>query len=308
MRKKGFISIIVLCLLWAGTAWAETPERKVNVAVLPFVGDEHVSEAQLEFITSSFVGELVGLDAFNVLDRGKMDYILQEQGFQKSGACNSTECRVEMGQLLGMDNIVSGNLVRFGNSYALNVEYTDLQTGRILKTFGERIRGELDEVFEALCRNTAVKLVQYAAPDIEVPDLIAAKAPASDKGASIADAEVTEISTELTAQVEIPDSLDAKAKINYQPEAISKKSLSTGKKIALSLGGIGLASIGSGAYFDARMDKYLIEVDEAIAYQHVQQSYDAFDKAQKHHKRRNITYTAGIGSLVSAVALWLLVE
>ena len=66
----------------------------------PFVGDKSVTAEQLNFITGKFAGELMNTQVFHMLDRGQMDYILKEQGFQQTGTCNSSECQVQMGQLL----------------------------------------------------------------------------------------------------------------------------------------------------------------------------------------------------------------
>ena len=75
---------------------------KPSIAVLTFKGDNIVTPEQLAFITTKFASELISSGAFTVLDRNRMDAILAEQGFQQSGTCNSTDCNVQVGQLLGV--------------------------------------------------------------------------------------------------------------------------------------------------------------------------------------------------------------
>lgn len=130
-----------------------------SIAVLTFKGDQNVSPQQLEFITGKFTSELVASGAFKVLDRSRMDVILAEQGFQQSGACNGTECQMQIGQLLGVDNLVAGNMVRFGKEYAFHLEYIDVGTGQIQKTVELSERGELEDVYKTVCSKGAEQLV-----------------------------------------------------------------------------------------------------------------------------------------------------
>ena len=172
-------SLFLLLCLALNSVWAEvvTPKR-INVAVMPFTGDRSTDADHLDFITATFTVELIKLNYFNVLDRGKINFILEEQGFRQSGACSSTDCKVQIGQLLGMDYVISGKLVRLGQARALNVEFTDLQSGRIVKTIFEQKKGRLEDIFEEMCSLTAAKLVQEvqyeleALPSIEHPSQV----------------------------------------------------------------------------------------------------------------------------------------
>ena len=119
--------VFLLCLL-AGLAFAGLP----NVAVLDITGNfKDFSREDLSAIAGRFETELSKTGKMQILERRSMDLILQEQGFQQSGACNSSECQVQMGQLLGVEYIVAGSLVRFGRKYALRADYIDVGTGKV---------------------------------------------------------------------------------------------------------------------------------------------------------------------------------
>ena len=45
--------------------------------------------------------------------------MLKEQGFQQSG-CVSSECAVEAGKLLGVDQIVTGSIGKIGSYYTVS--------------------------------------------------------------------------------------------------------------------------------------------------------------------------------------------
>lgn len=161
--------VIFCCLTILGLGLATADQALPQVAVIPFTGDNTVTSDQLSFITAKFTGELIATNRFVVLDRGKMDYILQEQGFQQTGVCNTSECKVQIGQMLGVENMVSGKLVRFGNSYAMHLDFIDVGTGQIAKTADVEEKGDLEDVYKPLCYNGANKLVQLVLPHASVP-------------------------------------------------------------------------------------------------------------------------------------------
>ena len=129
-----------------------------NVAVIDFTGDTTVSADQLKFIAGTFIADLIGTQKFAVLDRGKMNFILNEQGFEQSGACNTSTCKMKMGQLLGVEYLIAGSLVRFGHEYAFSLEYVNVGSGQIEKTVQLAQKGELEGVYKDLCMQAARKL------------------------------------------------------------------------------------------------------------------------------------------------------
>ena len=56
--------------------------------------------------------------------------ILKEQGFQQTG-CVSNECVVEIGALLGVQQMISGSIGRVGETYTIDIELISVQTGEI---------------------------------------------------------------------------------------------------------------------------------------------------------------------------------
>lgn len=272
--RMRFILTFFLC---AGLALAQEA-AKPNVAITPFSGDNTVSTDQLEFITSKFTGELIRTNSFKVLDRGKMDFILQEQGFQQSGACNSSECKVQMGQMLGVDNLVAGKLVRFGSTYALHLEFIDVGTGEIAKTVDVEQKGDLEEVYKPLCNQAALNL------QTEV------------QGKPV-----------LTIASE-PSPAEPVAEKNVVPQdAIPKaesKPMSTKRKVALALWGTSLAGAGAGYYFDGKTSGYADDYRTAITSQDASATKDAYDNTQSSKDLRNVSYGVSVGTVLVGAVLW----
>jgi len=81
------------------------------------VGDlqpKGVESAAAGMISERLRTELIATGAFRVMERSQMDAVLKEQGFQQSGVCDNSECVVEMGQLLGVQQMLVGSVGRVG--------------------------------------------------------------------------------------------------------------------------------------------------------------------------------------------------
>jgi len=257
-----------LCL--SGLLFAQ--DSKIpNIAVIPFVGDKTVSAEQLNFITGKFATELMATKAFRILDRGKMEYILKEQGFQQSGACNNSECQLQMGQLLGVDFIVAGNLVRFGSKYAFRADYIEIGSGQVAFSVEEEESGDLEDVYATLCKGAAHKLAQEQHTKSVPLDLSAPK-----------------VTTEGTNTAPLP----------------AHASLTMKRKIALALWGTTLLGAGSGFYFDRKGTDYADQYDAAKSAGDRSAADDAFANIHSTKTRRDVSYGVSISSFVIGAVLW----
>lgn len=131
----------LLCLFGAAAA---TPKRLPYLAVMNLRAPG-IEAGAAEAINSHLASELVRSGAFRVMERTQMDKILAEQGFQKSGACEKSECEVELGKLLSVDRIVVGDLGRVGTKYALSARMIQVQTGEILVSVTESGASSLED-------------------------------------------------------------------------------------------------------------------------------------------------------------------
>ena len=89
-----------------------------RIAVMQFEGSG-VDEITSKNITDRFSYELSKTHRFDIVEREMMDKILEEQKFQASG-CVADECAVEIGQLIGVSQIVAGSISKIEDFYSLN--------------------------------------------------------------------------------------------------------------------------------------------------------------------------------------------
>jgi TolB-like protein len=132
--------------------------HKTNVAVINLKSSSGVTAGEAELISDRLRGELFNTGKVNVMERDQMTEILKEQGFQQSGACSNEACMVEIGQLLGVEQLVSGSLGKVGSMFLVNLRIIDVKTAKITKVVSKDIKGNIEDVVGEL-RPIAVELV-----------------------------------------------------------------------------------------------------------------------------------------------------
>jgi curli biogenesis system outer membrane secretion channel CsgG len=124
--KRNLQKLLLLLIIFPLTIFA-----KESVAVNDFVG-KNIDKETASIISDRVRSELINTGKYRVMDRSEMDVVLQEQGFQQSGACDDESCIVEVGQLLGVEKIFSGSIGRIGTSFfTLNIRIINVSTGEI---------------------------------------------------------------------------------------------------------------------------------------------------------------------------------
>jgi len=134
------------------------------VAVLSFTG-EGISAKDLSTVTNRFESELLASDSFKIVERRNIDKILKEQGFQQSGACDNSECSVEIGQLLSVQGIFTGDLSKVGKTWSLSVKKTDVGSGQTEFSHVLDIQGGLEDVLRSGCAEMALIASGKKKPD-----------------------------------------------------------------------------------------------------------------------------------------------
>jgi hypothetical protein len=138
------LGLLLLCVTSLSAA--------INVAVLDISGSfKDFSREDLSAVASRFETELAKTAQVNVLERRKMDLILQEQDFQQSTECKSSECQVKAGQLLGVDRIITGTLSKVDKLYTLNLKMIQVESGVIVLSYALDIHGDMEALFRGGC-------------------------------------------------------------------------------------------------------------------------------------------------------------
>jgi TolB-like protein len=121
-------------------------EEKIFIAVLEFEG-KNVTAVDASILTDKLRGELIRTGRFTVLERGAMNDILKEQGFQRTG-CTDESCIVEIGQLIGVKKMIAGSIGKIGNMFFISGRMIDIESGQIDKVVDEEIEGDITIVLK----------------------------------------------------------------------------------------------------------------------------------------------------------------
>ena len=143
-----YLAVIFISMALIYNAWGQQPE-KLRIAILDFTNTGGLSKQETITLGNRLRSMLVKTNAFIVLERGQMEDILDEQGFQQTG-CTTTECAIEMGRLLNMQKMISGSIGKLGKTYTIDLSLIDVQTAQIEKSFFRDFKGEIDGLLDLM--------------------------------------------------------------------------------------------------------------------------------------------------------------
>ena len=103
-----------------------------SIAVIEFEGN-NIPSGEVRALTNRLRSELVGKGQLTIIERGKMEEILKEQAFQQTGFVSS-ECAVEVGKMLGVQNIITGSISRVGSINSVTARVVSVESGEIIKS------------------------------------------------------------------------------------------------------------------------------------------------------------------------------
>ena len=135
---KKFLSVIVLfsfivTLIPGNIYGQDDSEKEPRIAVLP-LEDTNISAKKEGFgtaIAGMLTTELINGKVFKVIERNQIDRMLQEMAFQISGAVDSKTAK-EIGNVLGVDILVFGNVAKFDPLVETDIRLIDTQSGEAL--------------------------------------------------------------------------------------------------------------------------------------------------------------------------------
>ena len=107
--------------------------KNETIVVFDFIGND-INSNTARTLSDRLRIELVKYNFINVLERSRIDAILEEQAIQMSGCVD--ECLVEVGKLLGATSIITGSIGKIGDYYTINARKINATTGKLENAFG----------------------------------------------------------------------------------------------------------------------------------------------------------------------------
>ena len=153
MRKTGLMSALFLILALSCPLFAA---EKMQVAVLD-LQPKGVSKVIAGGVTDMIRADLVDVGVFTVVERGQMNEILKEQGFQMTG-CTDSACAVQVGKLLSAKKILVGETTKIGRTIVITVRIVDVEKG--VADFAAKETAANEDALEEASRSLSKKLIE----------------------------------------------------------------------------------------------------------------------------------------------------
>jgi len=134
--QRLFSLALPLCLsicFTASPAIAQDPQQQQEpllIGVLDLDAN-NVDAGEAKAITDRLRLYLGQTGVYRLIERNQMDNILNEVGFQLTGACDTDECVIQVGKILGARKMVAGSVSRVGTLYSLQIRLIDIESSSI---------------------------------------------------------------------------------------------------------------------------------------------------------------------------------
>lgn len=106
-----------------------------------------VDEKIARGLTRRLRAELFQTGHFVVLEREKMGDILKEQALQQA-VCQTEECMVQMGQMMGVQYMVGASVSRIGPMFSVSARLINVSTGQIMRSATIDLAGSVEDVLQ----------------------------------------------------------------------------------------------------------------------------------------------------------------
>ncbi|MCH7613130.1 MAG: hypothetical protein IIB45_07200 [Candidatus Marinimicrobia bacterium] len=139
----------------------EPGSGKPTVAILDFEG-RGVSQQEAQTLSERMRTEIGNTKAVRLIERKAVDKIMEEQGFQQAG-CTTDECASEVGQLLGVQYMISGAIGLMGKTYTIDAKMFSVETGETIQTKSVTHKGDISGLL------TEMEILAWEIVGLEAP-------------------------------------------------------------------------------------------------------------------------------------------
>ena len=144
-----------------------TLSQNTIIAVFDFENNG-LEDYQVRQITRRIESQLIKHKGIDVVERNKIDDILKEQKLQMSGIVDEEKYLVELGKMLGANQVVMGSIGKITDDYfTITAKLTDIETGKMINSVDYDSENGIIDIFKGIsglpipikyCLNTLAEL------------------------------------------------------------------------------------------------------------------------------------------------------
>jgi len=121
---------------------------ELAVSILDFTGED-VEDKVLRACYQQLETSLIESNRFKVIEKGQREELLKEQEFQSSGICDEA-CAVEIGQLVGAEYLMLGEIIGFADLFQVNIKIVNIEKGDVAEKVTDQISGGMRELLNGM--------------------------------------------------------------------------------------------------------------------------------------------------------------
>lgn len=118
----------ILLLIGCSSTEKISPPSPILCSILSLESRAGMKAGEAESVTDMFSSALQNTGRFTVVERNKLNAVLQEQGFQ---ATQNGEDAVKAGKILSVRKMFSGSIGMLGKNYVVNLKMIDVESSRV---------------------------------------------------------------------------------------------------------------------------------------------------------------------------------
>ena len=160
MRPSG-IPALVVALLVATAAAAEKP----RLAVMELAAKSGIKQEQLDVLGDMLATEIRMIGVHDVITKSDIQAMIGLERSKELLSCDDASCMAEIGGALGVELMVTGNVGRFGQVYAVNLKLINVKKAKVENSIFRKVAGGEQALLEDFALAVRVLLgVAAAAP------------------------------------------------------------------------------------------------------------------------------------------------
>ena len=199
-------------LLFIGLAWGQT----IKITLFDYTSKGIKNTNSVKFLRNAIEKELIKAKKYKIKQKNAVVSILEKDGFQLIGC--DTECFVNIGSIIGVGFVISGNVQKFGHHYNLRIKIHDVSSRQLADEFIVKSNEGLDD----LIVQAPLKIMNSL--DKEAARIASEEKAAAELVAKLAAEEAARIASEEKAAAELVAKLAAEeaARIAAEEKAVAE--------------------------------------------------------------------------------------
>jgi TolB-like protein len=133
------------------------PPSPILCSILSLESRAGMKAGEAESVTDMFSAAMQNSGRFTIIERNKLNAVLQERGFQASQYGNDT---MKAGKILSVRKMFSGSIGMLGKKYIVNLKMIDVETSRVEYARIWRYDDDLENIGEKFLPNVVQEFIK----------------------------------------------------------------------------------------------------------------------------------------------------